>query len=134
MFTVAEANALLPRVEEAFAKLDRLRERLVTIKKSKLDVLEMIHGREIMNVEGPDKREYEQCLIEVEAIRKEYEAGCGAILEMGGYVKSVETGLVDFYGVIEGRLVWLCWKRGEGSIEHYHHLEDGFTGRRPIKA
>ena len=32
----------------------------------------------------------------------------------------------------ENRLVFLCWKRGEKTIEYYHHLEDGFPGRQPI--
>jgi hypothetical protein len=48
-------------------------------------------------------------------------------------VKSVERGLVDFYGVIDSRLVSSAGGAGE-SIEFYHHLEDGFPGRQPIPA
>ena len=36
------------------------------------------------------------------------------------------------YSLMGDRLVFLCWKRGEKSIEFYHHLEDGFQGRQPI--
>jgi hypothetical protein len=41
-------------------------------------------------------------------------------------------GLLDFYGRIEGRLVWLCWRYGEDKLDHYHELDSGFSGRRPI--
>lgn len=131
VFTVEEATALLPKMEAAFVALDRIRERLKAVK-SKMDVLEMIHGSGILNVEGPDRREYAQCLSEVDGIRKQYEVECAGVHELGGYLKATEDGLVDFYGVVDGRLVWLCWKRGEAAIAHYHHLEDGFTGRRPL--
>jgi hypothetical protein len=30
--------------------------------------------------------------------------------------------------------VWLCWKFGEAQIAHYHSLEEGFSGRKPIGA
>jgi len=61
-----------------------------------------------------------------------YESGWERIQELGGVVKDPQTGLVDFYGRIDGRTVWLCWRYGEDSVGFYHDLDAGFSGRRPL--
>ncbi len=52
--------------------------------------------------------------------------------QIGVQLKGFEQGLVDFYGRHDGRLVYLCWQRGEEAVTHWHELDAGFTGRRPI--
>jgi hypothetical protein len=52
--------------------------------------------------------------------------------DLGVEVKDVETGLVDFRAVRDGREVYLCWKYGEGSIQFWHEIEAGFQGRQRI--
>ena len=47
-------------------------------------------------------------------------------------VKDVDSGLCDLYHVREGRLVFLCWKRGETKFEAWHHVDSGFAGREPL--
>jgi hypothetical protein len=133
IFTLDECNALIPEIVAAFEDLDAQRNRLVGIKK-KMDVLEMIYGAGAAQLNAPDGREYRQYLEDIESIKKEYEAACGRIVETGAHLKSVDEGLVDFCGVIEGRLVEFCWKRGEPQVEYYHHIGEGFAGRRPIPA
>lgn len=131
VYTPREANALVAPLDRIFDELDRVRARLKQIK-GKIDVLEMIWGEEIQAETCPDHREYAHYIEEVEEAKKSFDATARKIQDLEGVVKSVEQGLVDFYGVIDGRLVFLCWKRGEKSIEYYHHLEDGFQGRHPI--
>ena len=53
---------------------------------------------------------------------------------LGGTVKDYEHGLVDFYGDVEGEIVYLCWRRGEDAITHFHRLDEGFTMRRALPA
>lgn len=60
-----------------------------------------------------------QYLLEIEAV------GC--------VFKGFEHGLVDFYALREDRLVFLCWQYGEPSITHWHEVDAGFPGRRPIE-
>lgn len=131
VFSLEEADGLIPDVEAVFQELDALRERAATVKK-KMDVLEMIHGAEILKTPTPDGREYRLLLDEVGGLRKQFEEACGRIVELGGHLKGVDEGLVDFCGVIDGRLVELCWKRGEDRISHFHHIGEGFPGRRPL--
>ena len=41
-------------------------------------------------------------------------------------------GLLDFPCEVEGQIILLCWKLGEKSITHWHGLQEGFAGRKPI--
>lgn len=61
-----------------------------------------------------------------------YEQGWNEIEAMGAFVKDPRIGLLDFYGNIEGRLVWLCWRYGEDSLGYYHELNAGYAGRRTL--
>jgi hypothetical protein len=133
VYTAREVNSLIPKLDGLFEEIDRVRERLKHIK-AKTDVLEMIWGDEVQAETNPDHREYAHYGEEVEKSKKEFEAATRKLADLEGNLKSVEQGLVDFYGVIDGRLVFLCWKRGEKAVEYYHHLEEGFGGRQPIPA
>lgn len=131
VFTAREVNTILPDLNRCLDALDRVKDRLRQ-GKGKLDVLEMIWGEEVRSETNPDRREYVHWTSELEQAKRDHDAAIREIAELEGVVKSVEQGLVDFYGVIEGRLVFLCWKRGEKAVEYYHHLEEGFQGRQEI--
>jgi hypothetical protein len=55
------------------------------------------------------------------------------VAELGVEIKAAD-GLVDFRSKLHGRTVYLCWRYGEERITHYHELESGFAGRRPLPA
>jgi hypothetical protein len=55
-----------------------------------------------------------------------------AILATGCVIKDIETGLVDWLAVHEGREIWLCWRYGEPHVTHWHELNGGYDGRRPV--
>jgi hypothetical protein len=48
-------------------------------------------------------------------------------------VRDLERGLVDFPAVIDGREVYLCWLLDEPTVTHWHGIESGFAGRRPLR-
>jgi len=50
----------------------------------------------------------------------------------GAQLKDVDMGLVDFPALMNGEEVLLCWKLDEESVSHWHGLNDGFYGRKPI--
>jgi len=56
-----------------------------------------------------------------------------AIQDSGALIKDINTGLLDFPALRDGREVYLCWKYGEGDIEFWHEIEDGFAGRQSIE-
>ena len=131
IYTAQEAVRKIPQLEKIFSELDAIRERLRQVK-GKMDVLEMLWGEEVTSESNPDAREYSHYVEQIEDSKKQYEETNKKVAKLEALVKSVDHGLVDFYGVIESRLVFLCWKRGETTIEYYHHLEEGFSGRQPI--
>ena len=47
-------------------------------------------------------------------------------------VRDLERGLVDFPALIDGREVYLCWLLDEPQVTHWHGIESGFAGRRPL--
>jgi len=51
---------------------------------------------------------------------------------MGGVVKDLFMGLVDFPGLVHGEEVWLCWRRGEKTVQFWHPLDAGFTARQSL--
>jgi hypothetical protein len=51
---------------------------------------------------------------------------------LGCELKDFEHGLVDFYSLLDDRLVFLCWRAGEDRITHWHELASGFAGRQPV--
>jgi hypothetical protein len=55
-----------------------------------------------------------------------------AIHELGGVVKDLDTGLVDFPARLAGVVAFLCWRLGEDEIDHWHGIDEGFSGRKPL--
>jgi hypothetical protein len=51
---------------------------------------------------------------------------------IGVQVKDIDTGLLDFPCQLGDEIVLLCWKMGEARIAHWHTIEAGFQGRRPL--
>lgn len=133
IFSVRQANALIAQLEEHLTALDRVRSRLKHLK-NKVDVLEMLWGDEIHSEQNPDHKEFEHYMSEIENTKRDYEATAKRLADLEVMLKSVELGLIDFYGVMDERLVFLCWKRGEKAVEYYHHLDEGYSGRIPIPA
>jgi hypothetical protein len=51
---------------------------------------------------------------------------------LGVLVKDLDRGLVDFPALRAGEEVLLCWQVGEDEVAHWHGLEEGFAGRKPL--
>lgn len=55
------------------------------------------------------------------------------ICSEGCHLKDLESGLVDFPTIWEGREVFLCWKLGEPEVGHWHEIEAGYSGRQSLE-
>jgi hypothetical protein len=52
----------------------------------------------------------------------------------GVLVKDLDQGLIDFPHIRRnGEEVYLCWKLGEREIGYWHHIPDGFAGRKAVQ-
>lgn len=54
------------------------------------------------------------------------------IHEWGILLRDLDSGLIDFPTVMEGRDAFLCWRLGEPQVAYWHFPEDGFAGRTPL--
>ncbi|MFQ5683733.1 MAG: DUF2203 domain-containing protein [Candidatus Binatia bacterium] len=125
LFTVDEANALLnelrPLMERIFRNLDLLRKNS-----------EAVIREEQLTSESPQLMGRLQKNETIRRVIQEIENVGEKIQSYGCLCKGMQEGLVDFPCILAGRVVFLCWRYGEESVFHWHRIEDGFAGRRPL--
>lgn len=128
IFTLLEANQLLPRIRE---EIDWFRATVQVIVRAQdaLGVLDVIGAAERTS---PEHGEYETQRARLDDLAEEYNARLDKFSQLGCVIKDLESGLVDFYGEKEGRLIFLCWRDGEAEVKWWHEVNDGFRGRRPV--
>jgi hypothetical protein len=123
LFTLSEANALLPTVRRIAAAISRAHESVKSLREDARAAAEKADAGGGFMAEGP---RYVTALLSLSERTDELEA-------LGVQLKDYERGLLDFPSMREGRVVLLCWQLGEGDrIEWWHDLETGFAGRQPI--
>ena len=131
VYDFEEVNSLIPDLERIFEELGETRER-IRAQKLRITALEMIWGEAVHRSDNTDHAELQHHLDEMKTQQTCFEEVTKKISSLGGQLKGLEPPLVDFYGVREGTLVFWCWTRGEDSIDHWHHVDEGFTGRQPV--
>lgn len=133
-FTVAEANVLVPLLEEVIAGI---RERMENAREmaDKLQVLDLVWDGRFREAGNPDREEAEQLgrrmatlAAEIEEVIEREILQRGLRFPQGG----LEHGLIDFPTTWEGRWVLLCWRSGEAAVTAWHELDGGYAGRQPI--
>ena len=127
LFTLREANELVPELVRHFGRLRdiRLSARELREELADLELKARSNGRD----HADEIRELRDRL---EGCRRDANAIVAAIGELGCEVKSVEDGLVDFPARRDNRVVYLCWKLGEDHIAFWHERDSGFGGRQPL--
>lgn len=66
------------------------------------------------------------------ALVEDIEAASNEIAALGGQLKDLSLGLVDFPGIHAGEEVLLCWQYGEPQVAFWHRPAEGFAGRRRL--
>lgn len=132
VFTLEAVNELVPKLSVVVGR--QLHRR------SGIEELLARLGRELGDVperivlEPSDSAEVRTMKRELVTRIEEYRAGWREVEEMGAVLKDPKIGLLDFYGEVDGKMVWLCWKYGEAECAFYHALEEGLSGRKPLRA
>jgi hypothetical protein len=128
-FTLEEAQSLLPLVESLLKRaLESKREAEAAEGRiAELSRRIYLSGGMRVNVEEAGKLR-----ADLQAHLERVRESIAEIDEIGVQVKDVETGLLDFPCRVDDQVVLLCWKLGESTIEHWHTIEDGFKGRKPL--
>ena len=131
LFEVEEANQLLPQVREILRQLRKRRNELEQLEKKKA-VEELAWLQPDGTISPKAQVELERLNQLQEKQMEAFEKSLGQLNSMGAQLKDLDAGLVDFFTARGDELVYLCWKDGEDEIRHWHDLESGFAGRRPL--
>jgi hypothetical protein len=119
-FTPDEANSALPRIEPLLTELRESRDRLTDA-----DVREALSDASPGNGGGEPGRQVGEAFLRFRNLLIELQ-------QSGIVLRDLDHGLIDFPSIREGREVYLCWQLGEERVTHWHELEGGFRGRRPL--
>jgi hypothetical protein len=117
-YTKDEADAMLPDLR---ARLERIRANRQVL----LAAAERIRGQVASDGGGHFGNDYWEA-------SRALKADVEALAQQNVLLRDPQTGLVDFPGLREGRPVFLCWQLGEDAVRHWHDVESGFLGRRPL--
>ena len=121
LFTVEEANALLPKLRELLEDVAAHRDAV----RQKAPHVEPILRASALNGGGRVGSEYGvetyKLYLAISRIRK-----------LGVLLKDLDTGLLDFPHERDGRVVFLCWRPPEEKVGYWHEVQAGFAGRRPL--
>ncbi len=129
LYTVEEANRLLGRIRPELERL-RGRKREFDRIETRMSVLLVATAGAVP--ENTDAIELREITEKRRRLGEAIGRSLAALQESGVLVKDLEQGLCDFYALAGDRLVFLCWRLGEAEVGHWHSLEDGFAGRRPL--
>jgi hypothetical protein len=101
VYTVDEANALIPRVRAILLQLAVEQRRLAAAATEMTEAREGIRGL------------------------------LGLLEQDGIVLRDAEMGLIDFPAERDGEAVWLCWRLSDPRVAHWHGTNEGYASRRP---
>jgi hypothetical protein len=119
-YTLDEARDALPWVRAALAALRDARERLTDE-----EARQALADGSPTNGGGHRGKQVGEAFVELQN-------GIAAFDRRGIVLRDLDSGLIDFPAVRDGREIYLCWIDGEDDIEFWHDLDAGFAGRQPL--
>lgn len=120
-FTLEQANAVVQAIRPMLAEILAIRQVILEDRPRIWPVIEKAAGNGGSKIASEMAREFQRLDTLVREI-----AATGAIL------RDINSGLVDFPALREGREVYLCWRYDEPRVEYWHELNGGFAGRQKL--
>ncbi|HEY7321469.1 MAG TPA: DUF2203 domain-containing protein [Candidatus Binatia bacterium] len=125
LFTVEEANAMLPAVRML---AETIQENIVELRNRSQSVARQ-DQLDPESTNFMDRLQKDNAIAELVATIK----SCVERIQSYGCIcKGLEQGLIDFPCLLGTDVIFLCWQLGEPAIAYWHRIEDGFPGRRPL--
>jgi hypothetical protein len=128
-FTLDEAQSLLPVLESLLRTAINAKKVVdeVDAEQQALQHRVFLNGGMFLDIVPLARRKAERAKAEQRA-----KDALAEIDSIGVQVKDLDIGLLDFPCEVEGQVILLCWKLGEKAITHWHGVQEGFAGRKPI--
>lgn len=121
LFTLAEANRLIPRLN---SHLSSVKQAKAALGRTKEDIKRASEQAQYGggSTLGP---------LYIASLQQ-VSSNVQAIHDMGVLVKDLDMGLCDFPYLRDGRVVFLCWKFGEQEVKWWHETTSGYKDRCPL--
>ena len=119
--TLEEANRVVGLVRPMMREILEIRQAILSRQPEVWAVVEKAAGNGGSKTASQLVQEFERLDVLVRQIQA-----------AGAEIKDINSGLVDFLSLREGREVYLCWQFDEEKIQFWHDLDAGFAGRTPI--
>jgi len=126
IFNPDEANRMLPLVSRIAADIVATYRQV----RQALEAFETEKAR--AEAEPLRETELRRCDQAVARVLDRFQTLIEEVEALGGTVKDYEQGGIDFYGEVEGEIVYLCWRPGDTRIKWFHRVDEGFSKRRPL--
>jgi hypothetical protein len=121
-FSLQEANTALETIRPLMDEAQAIRQKILEVQPEAWSAVEKSAG-------NGGNRTLSRVVQDFEKL----DALVHRILDTGVLIKDINTGLLDFLALKEGREVYLCWQYGEGDIAFWHEVDAGYAGRQPIQ-
>jgi Uncharacterized conserved protein len=118
-FDLEEANKVLESIKPLIYDFIEKRDEIV-------DIIERIS-----TIEDELEKLYMESVLEEK--KQEVNELIYEISSSGAVVKGLNPLLLDFLSKKGNQDIWLCWLEGEEEISHWHGIEEGFMGRKPVE-
>jgi hypothetical protein len=118
VYSVEQANALLPELRERIERIRDARQRLLRASRRITEKVASDGG----GVAGTDWFEAQRVLRDEVVWLADRDIA----------LRDPETGLLDFPGEREGEPIWLCWRLDEERVGWWHPIDSGFIARKPL--
>jgi len=128
-YTVDEANEELPRVRPIVEQISELSTLLPELE-DHARIAEYRSKRKTGGAEDHDR--HQQARDAVSGAELELLKAVASLNGMGIQLKGPLEGLIDFPSYRDDELIELCWKLGEEKVAHWHHIGEGFAGRKKL--
>ena len=132
VFSVEEANALVPFLKERFSAIRRLQEQLRGARED-MKVLSDIWGKALLDSGNADNKLYRAAKERMDEAAQAIAKEVGQVTGKGCTVTDLNEALVDFPHSMGGAMVLLCWRFPEDKVAFWHETSAGFAGRRPLE-
>jgi hypothetical protein len=128
-FTVAEAESLLPVLESLLRSAIDAKKLIEEVEAEQQALANhiFVNGGTLVDVVRVARRKAER-----EKALQQAKDAVAEIDATGVQVKDLDIGLLDFPCIVGEDVILLCWKLGEKKISHWHGMQEGFAGRKPI--
>ncbi|PZR56094.1 MAG: hypothetical protein DLM50_09810 [Candidatus Meridianibacter frigidus] len=128
LFSPEKANALIPKIEPLIEDLWAKRRELAIKLLENDPALSPLHSPEprLAGLRSPFvPKKFSHLKAEIVRLLHRIES-------FGCILKDIDLGLLDFPGLRDGEQIYLCWKAGEPSIEHWHRVDETFADRKKL--